>query len=251
MKLLFLALFSLTAFVRAELVFDALKKEIKAGPGARQIICDFSFENKGKEAVSIASFESTCSCMAVAVSQGGKLDYAPGEKGVIRATFDMENFTGEVDKNVLIWMKGDAKEQPSITLVVHVHIPVLVEIQPRTAQWYGAAPWATQTLKISMNHSEPINIVRATVGNPLFEIELKTIEAGKSYELLVTPLSKPDTAPGMAVIHIETDCSIDKQKKQMAFAVVRPDLSQPAAAPAPQLGPAPQGVEETASAPQP
>ena len=247
MKHIFLVLFSLSVFLRAELVFDSLKKEVKAEPDARQVICDFSFENTGKEMLSVESFSASCSCMTVMISQNGKLDYAPGEKGTIRSTFDMENFTGEVDKNVLIWMKGDPKEKPSITLVVHVIIPVLVNIQPRTVQWNGSAPWETKTMKIEMNHSEPIKILRASVGNPLFAAELKTIEEGKSYELLVTPIAKSDAAPGMAVIHIETDCKIDKQKKQMAFAVVRPDLAQPTPAPAPLLGPAPVGVEETAT----
>jgi hypothetical protein len=251
MKFILLSLLSFTAFLRAELVFDALKKEIKAGPDARQIICDFYFENKGDKTVSIASYESTCSCMAVMVNQEGKLDYAPGEKGVMRATFDMENFTGEVDKNVLIWMKGDPEAKPSIILVVNVIIPVLVDIQPRTLEWSGPAPWEKKSIKVEMNHSEPIKILRASIGNPMFESEVKTITEGKSYEVIVTPLAKPDAPPGMAVIHIETDCKIDKQKKQMAFAVVRPDIVKPSPAPAPQLGPAPQGEEEKATTKQP
>jgi hypothetical protein len=242
MKSILLLLLALTTSLHAELVFDAQKKEIHAPPDAQKIVCDFFFENKGKETVKIDRYESTCSCMSVQINQGGKLEYAPGEKGVLRANFDMENFTGEVDKNVVLWLAGDKESSPSFILVVNVHIPVLVEMQPRTLEWHGKGPWEAKVMKIRMNHTEPIDIVRTTLQNPCFEWEMKTIEKGKEYELLVKPVMKPDVAPGMAVIHIETDCSIKKQQKHMAFVLVRPDLPGPSAAP--QLGPAPQGKPE-------
>ncbi len=243
MKWLSLLLLCFTVSVRAELVFDSLKKEVKAEPDARKVTCDFYFENKGSETVHIAEYKATCSCMDVQVNQNGKLTYAPGEKGIMRTIFDMENFTGEVDKNVLVWMQGDAKEKPSIVVTVHVIIPVLVDIQPRTMRWNGPGPWEAQTMKIRMNHTEPIQIVRASLNNPCYETELKTIEVGKEYELIIKPLVKPDVQPGMGVIHIETDCKIDKQKKQMAFVVVDQKTPVPPMGGA-QLGPAPQGDAE-------
>lgn len=232
MKLLLITLLSLSLSAHAELVFDALKKELKAAPDARKISCDFVFENKGTETVRIKEYKSTCSCMSVQINQGGKLQYAPGEKGVIRANFDMDNFSGEVDKNVLLWLEGDAEAKPSIVLVVHVNIPVLVDIQPKTLEWKGPAPWEAKTMKILINYDEPIHIVDTRLGNPLFEKELKTIVAGKEYELIVKPLDKPDSPPGVGVIHIETDSKIDKQKKQMAFVVVRTDAKPPQSVPA-------------------
>jgi hypothetical protein len=240
MKTLLLTLLSLSSLLHAGLTFDAQKKEIKAPPDARVIVCDFFFENKGKETVKIARYESTCSCMSVQINQGGKLEYAPGERGILRANFDMENFTGEVDKNVVLWMEGDSEAEPSFILVVHVAIPVLVDIQPRTLEWQGPGPWQAKSMKIVMNHTEPIQLLRATLNNPCFESELKTISVGKEYELTVKPLVKPDAVPGMAVIHMETDCKIEKQKKQMAFVVVRHDLPTPAnAAPKDAAAPKP------------
>lgn len=247
MKHLFTCLLSLTLSLHAELVFDAQKKDIKAPPEARTIVCDFSFENKGTETVKIARYKSTCSCMSVQINQGGKLEYAPGEKGILRANFDMENFTGEVDKNVVLWLDGDPESKPSFVLVVHVIIPVLVEMQPRTLEWNGPGPWEAKTLKIRMNHTEPIQITRATLNNPCYESELKVIEPGKEYDFIVKPLVKPDAQPGVGVIHIETDCLIDKQKKQMAFVIVRTEA--PNAAGAGALGPAPRGEAEASDTP--
>lgn len=242
MKSILLLLLTLTASLCAELVFDAQRKEIQAPPDAQKIVCDFFFENKGKDVIKIDRYESTCSCMSVQINQGGKREYAPGEKGVLRANFDMENFTGEVDKNVKLWLAGDQESSPSFTLVVHVNIPVLVEIEPKTLEWQGKGPWEAKVMKIRMKHTDPIHIVRTTLHNPCFEWEMKTIEKGKEYELMVKPVVKTDVPPGMAVIHLETDCSIKKQQKHMAFVLVRPDL--PGVSTPPRLGPAPQGKPE-------
>jgi hypothetical protein len=98
-----------------------------------------------------------------------------------------------------------------------------------------------------MNHSEPIQILRASLNNPCYETELKVIAPGKEYDFIVKPVAKTDAQPGVGVIHIETDCSIDKQKKQMAFVVVRPEVPQAAAPGA--LGPAPRGEAEASHTP--
>lgn len=82
MKSILLLLLTLTASLRAELVFDAQRKEIQAPPDAQKIVCDFFFENKGKDVIKIDRYESTCSCMSVQINQGGKREYAPGERCV-------------------------------------------------------------------------------------------------------------------------------------------------------------------------
>jgi hypothetical protein len=55
--------------------------------------------------------------------------------------------------------------------------------------------------------------------SPAFKHELKTVEEGKSYELIITPTVM--SSPGMGIMRIETDCQIEKHKLQQAFAVVR------------------------------
>ena len=53
-------------------------------------------------------------------------------------------------------------------------------------------------------------------------MEVKTLEEGKHYELLVTPAETKD--PGLAIIRIETDCEIKRHQVLQAFAVIRRDL---------------------------
>jgi hypothetical protein len=243
MKTLF-TLFALLPFLaQAQLTFDALRKELNAPPDASKISCDFAFENKTDKDIEIARFESTCSCISAQIGNGGKLKYAPGEKGVIRANFDMQNYAGKVDKLVNVWIKGDPDDKPSLNLVVVVNIPVLVELSPKTAEWSLTEKMEPKTIKIKMNHSEPIKITSTSVSNPIFTAELKTITEGKEYDLIVTPVGKLDNKAGIGMIHIETDCKIAKQRKQIAFAIVRNAPVTSSVAGDAQLGPAPVAPE--------
>jgi hypothetical protein len=165
--------------------------------------------------------EKTCSCLDVKVS-GGKLTYAPGEQGVIRATFELGNLTGEVEKIVLLFLAGDPEDKPSHTLTVRVRIPVLVNLSQKTLQWEVGGKPDPQKIDIEMTHSKPIRIVSTQCSAEGFKLELKVIEEGRRYELWVTPAAT--TEPGLGLIRLETDCEIPRHKIHQAFAAIRAKL---------------------------
>jgi hypothetical protein len=178
--------FGLMALVSAAgLEFKETTKELHAPADVNTVSADFEFTNRSDKTVTVTKYESTCSCMSVTI-KGGKLSYAPGESGVIRAQFDMGNFSGEIDKVVLLWLDG--KGEP-------------------------------QSIRVTMKHDKPIRVTAVKSTSEAFKLELKTIEEGKTYDVNVTPLNMK--SPGLAVIRIETDCDIDKHRIQQAFAVVR------------------------------
>lgn len=213
---LWLALVTLAS--AAGLEFKETVKELHAPADAKTVFSDFSFTNTSDKPVTIREFSSTCSCMSVKISDN-KLRYAPGESGVVRAEFDMGNFSGEVDKVVALWLDKDPADKPSVSLTVRVHIPVLVAVEPKTLKWDLNGKGEAQTIRVKMDHSKPISVVSVVGSSEAFKQELKTVEKGKSYEIVVTPLDVK--TPGLAVIRIETDCDIDKHRLQQAFAVVR------------------------------
>jgi hypothetical protein len=220
MRALLLCVLFLPLPLSAGLSFETKLKDVHAGYDQREVTCDFEFSNDTDGAITIARYESTCSCMNVKV-KGGKLRYEPGEKGTIRAIFDMGNFSGEVDKSVRLWLKGDPAGEPSITLTTRVHIPVLVEIEPKTVRWDvdAAGEPTTQVISIKMNHDKPIHVLSVEPGNQKFTTELKTLEKGKAYELHVTPLEV--SKPALGVIQIRTDAESSRYSSQRAFALVR------------------------------
>jgi len=200
------------------LEFTETLKEVDAGADATLVTTEFSFTNKGDKPASITKSDSGCSCLKIEIS-GGKLKYAPGESGVVRATFEMGNFSGTVDKMVALWINDDSVDNPSTRLTVRVHIPVLVGLEPKTLKWDLGAKADPQIIRIQMAEGESIRVTGVSSSSESFACELKTVEKGEKYDLIVTPRNI-DT-PGMTVIRVETDCAISKHRVQQAFAVVR------------------------------
>lgn len=210
---------ALTAFSQAAgLEFAKLLKEVNAAADVSTVTTDFEFKNTGDKAVTIAKTDPGCSCLKVEIS-GGKLKYAPGESGVVRTTFDMGNFSGTVDKMVALWIDDDPADKPSMTLTVRVHIPVLVALEPKTVKWNLGGKPEPQTIQIRMAEGKSIHVTGVKSSSPAFACELKALEEGKKYDLIVTPQDM--NAPGISVFRIETDCAISKHRIQQAFAVVR------------------------------
>lgn len=219
MKLALAILLAFPLLVQAgALEFKSLINEEKATMDATTVVSDFAFTNKTDKPVAISKADPTCSCIHVEIS-GGKLKYAPGESGVIRTTFDVGNSTGLVEKGVAIYLDEDPPSKPSLMLQVKIQIPVLIALEPKTLSWNVGEKAETKTLQIQIAEGQTVNILSAVSSNPAFDAELKTLEQGSKYALLVTP-KVMDTAC-IGVIRIDTDSKISKQKTVQAFAVVR------------------------------
>lgn len=219
MKIAFAIWLALLACTHAAgLDFPETRKDLHAPPEAKVVTMDFNFTNRTDKPVTIRKYDAACSCIAVKI-QGGKLRYEPGESGVVRTEFDMGNFVGAVDKTVLMWLDDDTEAKPSIILNVHVVIPTIISLEPKTLKWEVNGKTDPQTIRINMTHTKPIKIVSISSSSEAYSHELKTIQEGKTYEIIVTPLDVK--TPGLAIFRITTDCAFDKFKIQQAFAQVR------------------------------
>lgn len=213
----------------AGLEFSQPIKDVNAAADAATVTESFEFKNLGDKPVTITKADPTCSCLKVEIS-GGKLTYAPGESGVVRVTFELGNFFGTVDKMVAIWLDADPPDKPSKSVTVRVHIPVLIAIEPKTVKWEVGGQATPQTIQIRMAEGQTIHVTGVKSSSELFATEIKTLEEGKKYDLIITPSAM--TGPGLGVIRIETDCTVTKHRAQQAFAVVSKP-SQAARAPKP------------------
>jgi hypothetical protein len=92
-------------------------------------------------------------------------------------------------------------------------------MEPKTLKWELNGDASPQIIRIKMKEGSVIRVTGVTCSIPAFKPELKTIEEGKSYELMVTPTAIQ--TPGLGVIRIETDAASAKHRLHQAFAVVR------------------------------
>ncbi len=222
MKLFFLAWAALaTSLAAAGLKFEETLIEVHAPLDSETVSRDFKFSNTGDSTVVIREADAGCSCLSVKVA-GGKLSYAPGESGILRADFELGSFQGAVDKPINIWLEGDPDEQPSSTVVLRVHIPDVVKISPKTLKWKTGSDPEMKVLEIEMDYEKPVRVKSASSSNPDFTVKLVTLEEGTKYKLEVTP--KRTDVPGLAILRIETDLEIAKHRIQQSFAAISPKL---------------------------
>ncbi|HEX7261957.1 MAG TPA: DUF1573 domain-containing protein [Luteolibacter sp.] len=222
---------TLAAFATAAgLEFTEMLKEVNAAVDVSSVTTEFNFTNKGKKPVTITSAKPSCDCLKVQIS-GGKLKYASGESGVIRITFDLGNSSGTVDKTMPIYLDADPEDKPSVVLTLRAHIPVLIDVEPKTVKWeLGGGKLEPKTIQIRMAGDKPIRVTGIKPTSDAFAYELKMLEEGKKYDVIVTPLNLQ--VPGISIIRIETDCEVSKYRIQQAFATIyKPAASQPAAKP--------------------
>ena len=223
MKIVMVIWLTLAALAQAVgLEFEQLVTEVHAPADAATVTADFKFTNKSDKPVTISKSDPGCSCLKVQVAEG-KLRYAPGESGLIRTTFEMGNFSGTVDKMIALWLDDAPENSPTMRLTVRVHIPVIVAVESepgkKTVQWEIGGKADPQVIHIVMAEGHTIHVTGVTASSQAFSHTLKTVEKGKKYDLIVTPLDI--NTPGMSVIRIETDCPISKHRTQQAFAVLR------------------------------
>ena len=200
------------------LSFVKTTEEVAVAADATRATVDFPFENKTDRVLTIAKVEKNCSCAEVQVS-GGKLSYAPGEQGVVRASYELGNLSGRVEKPLMLWLAGDPDKEPSHTLTSCLIIPVLVELDRKTLEWTLGGPGEPAKITIRCRHLEPIRVLAVTSSSDDFKVALKPVAEGWHYELSVTPATTAN--PGLACIRMETDCAIPRWKVLQAFATVR------------------------------
>jgi hypothetical protein len=206
-----------------KLTFSEPVKEVKAGPEETKVKVDFPFTNETDKTVVVKETVGDCTCTSIEIS-GGRRAYEPGESGVIRLNFDIGAAVGKVEKGASIWVDDDSKDSPSHRLTMKVDIPILVEMEPKTLKWEIGQNAEPKTIKFKMHGDKPIHIRSVTPSTDNFNQELKTIEEGRSYELVVTP--KDSSTKALAIFKVETDAEVTKHRTQQVFAVVSTPIAK-------------------------
>jgi len=202
----------------AGLTFEHTLMEFRPAPGDPHVTAVFSFRNDRDKPLRIVKYDAACTCMTVTID-GAKHDYAPGEVGVMRAVFKLAGYYGTVDRVIAVWLEGDTPAAPSARLTVRAHIPQLMKIEPRTITWDLNQEPVPQVVAIEMDPDHTIHVLETQSSSDNFLLELKTIEAGRRYEMVVTP--KSTAIPGIAAFRVDTDSEIESVRSQSAFGVIR------------------------------
>lgn len=211
-----------TFLMAGELVFEKTTIEITAAPDQEKVVADFVFKATGDEAAVIKRYDAPCSCLEAQISDGGRLTWAPDEKGTVRGLFKVGNFRGTIPKQITILMADGKRHE----LTVQMTMPELLKIEPKTLKWAQDGSAEKQCFELSISEDQPLKILEISGTNEeKFPFELETIEEGKRYKLWVTP---SDTeVRGFGLLRIATDSKYKKHQSYQAYAVVtKPQVAE-------------------------
>lgn len=225
MKLLSLILLALCATLQAgDLKFEKDIYEANIDLKESDITREFKFTNTAAKAIKIRHVEPGCSCVTVEFLNG-KSEYAAGESGVMRVTFKLDTSQGTVDKPILIFLTTDPEDKPSSKVTFRIHIPIAIALEPKTLNWDIKSKPETKSIRVTCNYEKPVQITSVTSTSENFSTEIVVVEAGKSYDIRVTPKSTEKSE--LCMIGIRTDIEIERFASQQAYARIVTPIAKP------------------------
>ncbi len=179
--LLFLAI---AAESHAALSWANKKNELTSEVGAGVVRVAYDFTNTGKTPVSIVDIKPSCGCVATSLE---KFDYAPGESGQIKVTFDlgMDEYA-KLQKRTIEVITSDSPNSPTV-LQLRVHVPETVAASPEMLVWrHGEKPKTKEVVVRAGSGIAAIKLVQTTSSDD-FSVEVKPEIEGQRYRLKITP----------------------------------------------------------------
>ncbi len=192
---------------------EVVKRNADAAEERLEVV--FPFRNSTSHVVQIQKIETSCGCLK---AESDKMVIPPGESGVVTGLFSIGGKTGVSNKSLKVITVADRRER-SQQLRLTVTVPDVMVVEPKLNSWDVGEKLAPKSYVLEVKRDEEIRVVSAECSREGFECKVHTIEEGKKYRIEVTPGSTEDTL--MGILRIETDCSIDKHRRQLAFFSVK------------------------------
>jgi len=114
---IFTLVFSLSGPLAAEsrIVFETTEMDFGEIDMGKVVELTFKFKNAGDETLIIKNINSSCGCT---VPQIEKMEYLPGETGMIPVKFDSKGQRGKIAKTITIITNADERDKPPTTLII-------------------------------------------------------------------------------------------------------------------------------------
>jgi hypothetical protein len=184
----------------AELAWDHNMVETRASPADKTVSAEYRFTNKGKQPVRIKSLQPSCGCTA---AKPDKDVVNPGETGTITLKFDIGDRRGEQYKTVTV--RTDESSSSTYVLGLKVHIEELVEMDRTVLLWRKGEPLNPKKIHMKVVGQAPLSLAKVKSTSESFDVSLEAKEAGREYELIVTPKATDKAAAATIVVESEPE----------------------------------------------
>jgi len=175
-------LLTLASVAHAKLDFEITTQTLPTKWSDAKVEAVYKFKNTGNETVKITDMQSSCGCTVPMLE---KKVYAPGESGELKTVFTPGDKIGPQVKTITL--KTDLKDQPTIELTFKTDVPALPGFEPQLIYWNRGDKPDPKSIAVTLPPDVPLDKIEITPKDSDFTVTLKTVEEGKSYEIVVTP----------------------------------------------------------------
>jgi hypothetical protein len=214
MKFILLLFLGSVTPIFAQLKWDQPEQTLSVKPGDKAVTAKYRFTNNDTSPVTIVDVRPSCGCTTATLA---KKTFAPGEPGEIDAKFNFAGHTGHQEKWIYVTTNVEGTEPTLLTLAVD--IPPEVTIEPQFVMWRIGDPPTPKTIRIVVPDGFPIKIVAVKANNPAIQVQLKEAQAGKQWEVKVTPTGTKDLVK--AIVSIRSDYPTENPAVYSAYARVQ------------------------------
>lgn len=98
----------------AKLVFEEEYHDFGKVPQGPQLEYSFKFTNKGKSPLVIEKVQPSCGCTGA--TTGGKNEFAKGESGEVKVTFNTQGRSGRQEKHIMVFTNDPDMPQKDLKI---------------------------------------------------------------------------------------------------------------------------------------
>jgi hypothetical protein len=203
---------------RAQLKWAQTNVDLHPGPGDKEAVAHFRYENVGATPVRFREIHPSCGCTTTRTQ---KDVVQPGEKGEIVATLHFGDRVGPQYKTISV--ETDDRAHPYTTLALRAMIPQALEISPGLVYWQNGE--ALKPKSITVKTEKSVNSINVTSSNSAFQVKVKPVH-DREFKIEVQPPAKVDATTG-STLTIQPENSAKKFTASAMIAAPSPTPAKP------------------------
>lgn len=166
---------------QATLRFATNEVALSLAEGAADTEAVFAFTNEGAAPLRITKVQAGCGCTTPRLERE---TYAPGESGVLRATYHVGGRQGAQSVRIRVTTDEERKDPYEVFLKVNILVPVA--LQPRLVFWRVGEALTPKLVRVTL--AEGYTLAEAIAAGSGFTAEAKAISSTEA-EVQIRPTS--------------------------------------------------------------
>jgi hypothetical protein len=191
-----------TNVIGPKIQFEKTVHDFGKAPSGEVVKYTYIFTNTGDRTLELTGVKA-CGCLT--------LDYTkkvePGKTGSVPIGFNSAGYGGPVMKTISVTCNDRVNPGPVLQFKGTIWRPIDVTPQFAVLNLTADAPLTSTTVVITNNLVQPITISPPECNNPAFTAELKTIQPGRDFRVVIAPVSRLPAGNAQAQVIVKTSAT--------------------------------------------